>query len=113
MLQMLRLFSIYFLCRTQVKLTKQECNFGNFRYWLKCPLKGCKKSVATLYLKHETFACRTCHKLFYCSQAVKADFPFYRLERIEKQLQNKWEKNGAPPKRPKGMHQTTYDRLCG
>jgi hypothetical protein len=86
-----------------IKLKKQECNFGNIRYWLECPIKRCKKSVSTLYLKNEIFACRTCHKLFYRSQTIKTDFPFYRLERIEKKLQSKWGKNGAPPKRPKGM----------
>ena len=96
-----------------IKLIKQECNFGKYRYWLKCPIKGCGKSVSTLYLKDEIFACRKCHKLLYKSQTFKADFPFYRLARIEKQLQGKWGGNGAPPKRPKGMHQTTYDRLCG
>ena len=72
-----------------IKLTKQECNFGKCRYWLKCPIQGCKKSVATLYLKHEFFACRTRHKLLYRSQIFKADFPFYRLELIDKLLQSK------------------------
>lgn len=84
-----------------IELIKQECNFGKYRYWLKCPIQGCKKSVATLYLKHEIFACRTCHKLLYRSQTFKADFPFYRLERIEKLLQNKWGKKWSSAKTTK------------
>lgn len=97
-----------------IKLTKQKCNFGKHRYWLTCPVKRCRKPVSALYLKHEIFACRTCHELLYPSQMrQKFNFPLYRLERIEKQLQGKWSINGAPPRKPKGMHQKTYERLCG
>lgn len=96
-----------------IQLKKQECNFGRFRYWLICPIKGCHKTVGTLYLKNEYFACRTCHKLLYHNQKFKVGLPFYRLGRIEKLLQSKWGKHGEPPKRPKGMHQKTYDHLCG
>lgn len=105
----------YFLTKKftyYIELKKQSCNFGKFRYWLKCPEIGCGKPVRNLYLKNELFACRNCHKLIYRCQKIKAGFPLYRLERIEKLLQSKWGKNGAPPKRPKGMHQKTYDRLC-
>lgn len=70
--------------------------------------------MKSLYFKDELFACRTCHKLLYSSQINKQAVPhLYQLDRIEQQLQEKWQSNAAPPERPKGMHQKPYQNLCG
>ena len=55
---------------------------GGLRYWFLCPLHGCNRRVAKLYLPNgaKYFGCRTCYNLTYesCNESHKWD-GLYRL----------------------------------
>ncbi len=87
------------------------CNYGGTRAWFNCP--HCLKRVAVLYLD-EQIACRTCHKLNYTSQQ-QTKGTWQERDRMNKVR----EKLGWPLVqdvlfriKPKGMHYTTFERLC-
>lgn len=49
------------------------CNYGNYRAWFFCPVKGCGRHVAILY-DGAIFVCRHCHKLAYpCQRETSPD----------------------------------------
>ncbi len=95
--------------RLPIRLTRTECNYGGERVWFLCP--HCGKRSAILYLTSGTFACRHCSKLAYASQSEDAISRLWRKQRkIERRLAGSaGEWNGW--RKPKGMHQTTFDRL--
>lgn len=97
-----------------VKLTSTPCHMGGTRQWFLCPVAGCGQRVAILY-GGTVFACRHCHGLAYPSQReTSADRALRRAEHIRERLG--WPSgvlNGSGWGKPKGMHQRTYDRLCG
>lgn len=51
----------------RVMLVTTSCNYGKYRWWFVCPLLGCQKRVAKLYLPPgaKYFGCRTCYNLTY------------------------------------------------
>ena len=51
-----------------VQLLQTKCNFGNNRYWFKCPC--CKKRMRTLYIYDDGIFCRNCSNLSYRSQNI-------------------------------------------
>lgn len=90
-----------------VEVVSTGCHFGRERYWFLCP--QCGRRCAILY----PHACRICAKGRYESELMS---PAGRLTkkalRIRAKVGQKIEAlHGSFPKRPKGMHRTTYNRL--
>lgn len=86
-----------------VPILKTGCNYGGWRYWFGCP--SCGKRVAVLYLRNRGFACRKCNRIAYASQSEDALGRTWRKQsKIEWRLGEHWQ-------RPKGMHQSTHERL--
>jgi hypothetical protein len=87
------------------------CRLGGRRAWLRCPARGCGRTVAVLY-GGTIFACRHCHRLAYDCQRERWDD---RLTRRADKIRHRlgWEPgilNGDGGK-PKGMHWRTFERL--
>lgn len=96
-----------------VRLDWTGCTLGGRRAWLLCPVRGCGRRVALLYIGGSgIFACRHCYKLAYASQReTRDDRAMRRADRIRDRLG--WEAgilNGEGDK-PKGMHWRTFNRL--
>ncbi len=96
----------------EVPLSWSSCNYGGKRPWFICPGNGCGKRVAKLYLAGKYFLCRHCHDLAYLSQRQGKEF---RLIDKAQKIYCRLGVNGYDDlyfkSKPKGMHQTTYDRL--
>lgn len=96
-----------------VMLDWAECNYGGKRAWFLCPVIGCGRRVAMLYLgRSGVFACRHCYKLVYeCQRETAADRYVRKADRVRDKL---WQKHGTLNPigvKPKGMHWKTYQRL--
>ena len=93
-----------------VRLSRTPCNYGGERLWFLCP--ACSKRVAVLASHGKRFVCRHCHKRPYGSQQEgymdrmqrKARKVRKKLRATENLFESVWRK-------PKGMHQKTFDRL--
>lgn len=96
-----------------VYLERTPGTLGGERPWFLCPARGCGRRVALLYMGNAgIFACRHCYRLAYPSQRETAsDRVFRKADRIRERLG--WEAGICNPcgRRPKGMHQRTFDRL--
>lgn len=84
-------------------------HYGGTRAMVLCP--DCGRRCKFLYIVSGRATCRVCGRLMYRSQFQDADT---RLMNRALKLQLRL---GDPcwthmPKRPKGMHHTTYERLC-
>lgn len=92
------------------KLVKQwlpilhtPCHFGGLRHWFGCP--SCARRVAVLFLRSNGFLCRHCNRVAYASQSDDEIGRIWRVQaKIEVRLGKHWQ-------RPRGMHQTTHERL--
>ena len=92
-----------------VGITTSSCHYGNYRYWFICP--HCGKRVGVLYCAG-LYVCRQCIGANYATQLMQPiDKLFRKVAKIRHRLQ--WQQGIANGhgSRPKGMHQTTYDRL--
>ncbi len=97
---------------TEIPLDETPNGYGR-RKWFLCP--SCFRRCAILYLKGKYFKCRICHNLNYRSSQIKGD----KIAEIDQKLNKLVRRLGGtsykpgmfPPPRPKGMHQSTYDRL--
>ena len=92
---------------------RTPCARGGSRVWFRCPTTYCARLVAILYLGGSgIFACRDCYQLAYPSQRESEHDRLARqADKLRERLQ--WEPgmlNGSGG-RPKGMHQTTFERL--
>ncbi len=90
-------------------VTRTSCHYGGQRYWWLCP--KCKKRVGVLYLAG-IFVCRHCIGANYQSQLKQPlDRHYQRVAKIRKRLG--WYGGVAMGEygKPKGMHQTTFNRL--
>lgn len=97
-----------------VRVVWLACHFGGARPYFICPgvVDGqpCQRRVAKLYAGGRYFCCRCCYRLSYASQSEgRNDRARRRADKIRARL-------GADPDicfpdRPKGMWQTTYERL--
>jgi len=61
-----------------VRLLKTPAHFGGFRYWVYCPIVGCKSGkLSKLYLPGgaKYFGCRQCYRLTYesCNESHQFD----------------------------------------
>jgi hypothetical protein len=96
----------------EIPLTWTSCNYGGKRPWFICPGKGCCRRVAKLYSRHGYFLWRHCHNLAYSSQREgKESRLLYKAQRIYKRLGVNTCGDLYSESKPKGMHQTTYDKL--
>lgn len=88
------------------------CHFGGKRPWLLCPVPGCGRRAAVLYLQ-DGFRCRGCLRLPYPSQYETAfDRALRRASRIQKLLGvEAWGGFPLALVKPRGMHWKTYLRL--
>ena len=90
-------------------LDRTPCHYSNYRYWYLCP--HCGKRTSVLY-RAGLYVCRHCIKANYATQLMQPiDKLFRKVAKIRHRLG--WPQgiaygHGA---KPKGMHQTTFDRL--
>ena len=92
-----------------VGITTSSCHYGNYRYWFNCP--KCGKRVGVLYCAG-LYVCRHCINANYASQLMQPiDKLFRKVAKIRHRLEWKPGIANGHGSRPKGMHQTTYDRL--
>lgn len=91
-----------------VYLDTTPCHYGGGRTWFTCP--QCGRRCAIVYFAGARFDCRRCLNLAYASQSDDAIGRMWREQRkIERKLSG-----GAETwnhRKPKGMHQKTFDRL--
>jgi hypothetical protein len=89
-----------------VPLTWTPCNYGGRRPWFICP--ECDRRTGVLYLAGKYFQCRVCHELQYrCQCETPLDRAHRRKRKLKKRL------GPDPERKPKGMHQRTFERLRG
>ena len=99
--------------RQPVELGWTPCNFGGERPWFLCPGIGCGRRVAVLHAAGKYFLCRHCYGLSYESQREdKAHRALRRAQKIRERLGGSAGMLEPFPKKPKGMHWRTYERLC-
>lgn len=90
----------------RVRLTQSLCRYGGSRYWFACPC--CGGRVAILYIAGAV-GCRKCFCLRYPSQSKNPiDRSWAKQREIERRLSKG---TGKWYIRPKGMHETTFQRL--
>ena len=94
----------------RVLFDRTSCNYGGTRIWFLCP--RCGTRVAVLYGTGKLFLCRHCYDLTYGSQQ---EGEVDRLIRKQRNIRERLGASGAlvDPiwRKPKGMHQKTFDRL--
>jgi hypothetical protein len=107
-----------------VPLEYTDCNFGGVRPWFRCPgvVDGeeCTRRVGKLYCPpgRDLFLCRHCYGLGYTSSRTSGDDmkqAELRFRKAHANIDGERKHPGqyfAPPDRPKGMHQSTYEQLC-
>ena len=96
-----------------VTVEPTACNFGGQRYWFRCPVAGCARRVAKLYLGEQgRFACRHCCRLVYESQRESKDIrAIRRAERVRERLGWRPGILNGHGSIPAGIHGQTYRRL--
>ena len=93
----------------RIVIQRTKCHFGGSRPWWFCP--RCGRRCAILY-GGRRFLCRRCHDLRYRSQSLgKGERLLRRAEKIRVGLGGSGVVFDLFPDKPRGMHQTTYDRL--
>lgn len=102
--------------RDEIAVEWTACTYGGERAWFRCP--GCDRRARVLYLPPggERFRCRHCHALAYGSQQVAPDERhLMQIRKIQRRLGGDAGRSfpWSLPDRPKGMHERTYERLCG
>ena len=98
--------------RYHVPLARTACNYGGARYWFVCPMPGCPRRAAILYLVGGRFACRHCQHLAYRTQHEN----FYgrgllKAQSIREKLGGSANMTLPFPPKPKHMHWRKYYRL--
>lgn len=94
----------------KIPVVTTKCNYGGERHWFICPLPSCRRRSKKLYLHSQgIFICRKCLNIAYSTQNRS------KLDRI---IDKKWslirkcgEDSEWTQKKPKGMHQKTFDRI--
>lgn len=92
-----------------IQLERLPQPFGGERLYVRC--KRCYRRCLVLY-GGAMFRCRKCHNLAYASQNQDAcDRASSKAQRIRRRLGNDGGFEDPFPRKPKGMHWATYDRL--
>jgi hypothetical protein len=99
-----------------IAITRTPCAFGGRRPWFRCEVyrngKFCGRRVAILYSAGGIFACRHCHDLSYQSQNETPTLRCIRRARkIRMRLGAGFSFAEPFPKKPRGMHWRTYQRM--
>jgi hypothetical protein len=98
--------------RETARLEWTPCNFGGERPWFICPGAGCGRRVAIMYGPGRYFLCRHCHELTSQSQRDNKIYrALHRAQNIREQLGGSASMMEPFPKKPKGMHWSTYEQL--
>ena len=95
----------------RIPFTWTPCNYGGKRVWFICPY--CGRRCAVVYSGGKYFACRKCCNLTYqsCNETAM-DRKYRRANNLRQRIGAKpGAFNSLPIFKPKGMHQTTWDRL--
>ncbi len=94
----------------RITLDKTPCYFGGYRQWFICP--RCHKRIAILYGAGKYFFCRHCHNLTYQS-CNEPDYQrmLNKAYKLKEKLGGEGYLNSLIPRKPKGMHQKTYDKI--
>lgn len=95
-----------------VRLTWTPCNYGGQRPWFVCPGANCGRRVGVIYGRGKYFLCRHCYDLAYESQrGVPRHRLLTKVQNIRQQLGGSRNVFEPFPMKPKGMHQSTYNKL--
>jgi hypothetical protein len=95
-----------------VSLDVTECHMGGERVWWRCPGVGCGRRVALLY-GGRMYACRRCQQLAYrCQREVDYDRANRRTDTLRERLGWSAGMLSGSGIKPKGMHWSTFQRLC-
>ncbi len=95
-----------------VSLEMTQCHMGGARVWWRCPVAGCGQRVAVLY-GGRMYACRHCHRLAYrCQREVDYDRATRRADTLRGRLGWLAVILSGSGVKPKGMHWSTFQRLC-
>ena len=95
----------------QIPVEWTSCTYGGQRPWFRCP--GCYRRVVVLARQGRLFRCRKCHGIPYGSQTeVKVDRLIRKARNIRASLAASDDLQEPIWKKPKGMHQKTFDRLA-
>jgi hypothetical protein len=90
---------------------RTTCNLGGERLWFFCP--HCEVRVVVIYLGRYGFLCRHCYQLPYSSQRETYTQRMNRkARRIRERLEGSCNLFEPVWCKPKGMHWTTFERLC-
>jgi len=92
-----------------IQLSKSACHYGGYRYWWLCP--KCSQRVSVLYCAG-VYVCRHCIGACYGSQLQQPiDRIYSQLNAIRIRLG--WQVGiiHGIGERPKGMHQSTFNKL--
>jgi hypothetical protein len=88
-----------------VRIVRTPCRYGGARPWFQCPRCGDRRAVLYGLASDGRFGCRRCMRLAYAGEAEDLTGRLWRKQRkLEARL-------GKNYRRPKGMHQTTRDRI--
>jgi hypothetical protein len=95
-----------------VDIAYSRCHLGGQRAWFVCNRIGCCRKVAVLYDTPKGFRCRHCVGLVYQSTRERSYDRLLRRARAARKKAGGENNLIKPfPDRPKGMHETTYQRL--
>lgn len=96
-----------------VRLEATPCPYGGVRWWWVCPMSGLRAAKLHLPPGATVFASRQAYGLAYRSQReVPMDRSHARQRRLYAKLGGEYRYfEQMPPRRPKGMRRTTYERL--
>jgi len=99
----------------RIWLERTPCNFGGFRWWWRCPRSGRRVRVLCLPPGETMFVARAMYRLPYRSQReAPIQRSHDRLGRLYRKLGGAYHYFEDPiPRRPKGMHRRTHERLAG
>ncbi len=93
-----------------IQMDSTACNYGGNRGYFICP--DCKRRCEVLYCNDTRYTCRLCRKASYASQSEGPRARLRRkLERVRAALGWDQDPLAVILRRPKGMHQQTYNRL--
>lgn len=89
----------------RIKIDYTQPHFGGYRFWFICPFRHIRASVLYHPYGGKYFASRQASNLKYASQSEGyIDRAISRMWKAKRKLEDEYY-------RPKGMHNTTYERL--